>query len=551
MAQQRPASSQASRAAIAVAAPDSTWSEEGRLLLQDRLRLWTLSVCVLSTALFVFNVGLWSLNSRDVLRVVSELPQVLHFTAVAIFAAAWLRTRGGAISSRLLRLIDLVALVAGSALYILMAALIARAQAMPAAAATALYAGLLGWLNLVTSRAALVPSTPRRTFYASTFAALPLLPGVAASRGSVGNASPDLIANIAFWTVLAIVIATVSSRVLFGLRREAARIRRLGQYTLEEQIGAGGMGIVYRARHALLRRPTAIKLLAPHRSSEADVARFEREVQTTAQLRHPNTVAIYDYGRTPDGVFYYAMEYLDGINVQDLVASYGPQPPGRVIRILDQICGALAEAHDQGVIHRDIKPPNIILTERGGEFDVVKVVDFGLVQSINAEAAGVTFATRAEILGTPHYLSPEAALASSHVDARSDLYSLGAVGYFLITGHLVFEAATVFEAMLHHVQTTPLPPSQRTEQPVPPDLEALILCCLQKNPADRPLDAAALRRDLRRLSAALDWTDQHARGWWQAFRGARQHHAPSLAAPDAPTVLVDLESRAAVYGPQN
>jgi len=205
-------------------------------------------------------------------------------------------------------------------------------------------------------------------------------------------------------------------------------VRRLGQYTLERKIGAGGMGIVYRASHAMLRRPTAIKLLPPDRAGEASIARFEREVQMTAQLSHPNTVAIYDYGRTPEGVFYYAMEYLDGINLEDLVRTYGAQPAGRVLAILDQVCGALAEAHERGLVHRDIKPANIILTERGGEPDVAKVVDFGLVKPIVTDDPRLTMSMPGVMTGTPLYLSPESLTSPESGDPRSDLYALGAVG---------------------------------------------------------------------------------------------------------------------------
>ena len=283
---------------------------------------------------------------------------------------------------------------------------------------------------------------------------------------------------MATWCAVSLAIATVGSRVIFGLRTEAARVRRLGQYMLERQIGAGGMGVVYRASHAMLRRPTAIKLLPPDRAGEASLARFEREVQITAQLSHPNTVAIYDYGRTPDGLFYYAMEYLDGINLEELVRLHGPQPAGRVLAILDQVCGALAEAHERGLVHRDIKPANIILTERGGEPDVAKVVDFGLVKPIVADDPRVTVSMPGVLTGTPLYMSPESLRASDGSDPRGDLYALGAVGYFLITGHTVFDAGSIAEILGHHLHTDPVPPSQRLGRPVPADLETVLMQCL-------------------------------------------------------------------------
>ncbi len=231
------------------------------------------------------------------------------------------------------------------------------------------------------------------------------------------------------WQVAAVAVSAVTSRVLFGLRAEIADTRRLGQYTLEEKIGEGGMGVVYRAHHAMLRRPTAIKLLPLAKAGAENLLRFEREVQLTASLTHPNTVAVFDYGRTVEGVFYYAMEYLDGINLDQLVRADGPQPPGRVVRILQQASGALAEAHQIGLVHRDIKPANIILCERGGVPDVVKVVDFGLVKRVRTDDDAMTMAVTTEqtLLGTPLYMSPESISGTGEVGAPSDLYALGAV----------------------------------------------------------------------------------------------------------------------------
>jgi serine/threonine-protein kinase len=289
---------------------------------------------------------------------------------------------------------------------------------------------------------------------------------------------------------------------------------RLGEYTLVEKLGEGGMGVVYRAQHSMLRRATAIKLLPPGRRGAEDIARFEREVQLTSQLSHPNTIAVYDYGRTPDGVFYYVMEFIDGIALEDLVASEGPLPAARVVRILIQICGALNEAHARGIVHRDIKPANLMLMDRGGIPDFVKVLDFGLVKEEASDASlGVSGGT--PLLGTPLYISPEAIL-SGVVDGRADLYALGCVAYFLLTGTTVFQGVSVVDVCSQHLSKTPVPPSQRTNAFVPPSLEALILRCLEKKPENRPASAALLLSELRAIEAEIgSFDDDTLRRWWQ------------------------------------
>jgi eukaryotic-like serine/threonine-protein kinase len=302
------------------------------------------------------------------------------------------------------------------------------------------------------------------------------------------------------------------------------------------------MGIVYRARHAMLRRPTAIKLLPPQRMGQKNLQRFEQEVQLTAMLTHPNTVAIYDYGRTPDGVFYYAMEFLDGINLEDLVRRYGAQPEGRVIAILRQVCRALAEAHDLGVIHRDIKPGNIILTVRGGEPDVAKVVDFGLVKELDTTSGSQTRSVDANLLvGTPLYLSPEAIATPDLVDARSDLYALGAVGYFLVTGQPLFEGRTIMELCAHHLHTAPIPPSVRLGRLVDRQLEAVLLACLEKDPANRPRSAMAVQDALAASAAAAGWSLEDARRWWAAYRP--DGPASDERRSEVETIAVDLAAR--------
>ena len=247
--------------------------------------------------------------------------------------------------------------------------------------------------------------------------------------------------------------------------------------------------------HAMLHRPTAVKLLGHDKTTEQTLARFEREVQMTSRLNHPNTIAIYDYGRTPEGIFYYAMEYLEGINLEDLVRKHGPQPEGRVIYILQQVCGSLAEAHTIGLIHRDIKPANIILTERGGLYDFAKLLDFGLVKAVDSKKDS-SLTSAGSMTGTPLYMAPEA-IQHDQIDGRSDLYALGAVGYYLLTGTPVFDGSHVLEILKKHVDQVPDPPSRRLGKPVSAELEAVLLKCLAKNSSDRQQSAIELADELR------------------------------------------------------
>jgi eukaryotic-like serine/threonine-protein kinase len=318
-------------------------------------------------------------------------------------------------------------------------------------------------------------------------------------------------------------LLAVSSAAIFAftlvvarLQREAQRAaieaKQLGQYRLEKQLGAGAMGIVYKGHHAMLRRPTAIKMLNVDGVNDASIARFEREVQITCKLNNPNTVAIYDYGRTPEGVFYYAMEYLDGINLQALVERYGPQSEGRVIHILKLVCGSLYEAHSLGLVHRDIKPANIMLNRRGGEPDVVKVLDFGLVKAIDEDQRAQQ--SGGGLSGTPLYMSPEAIETPELVDVRSDLYAVGAVGYFLLTGQPVFDASSLTELLQKHVTAVPDSPSSRLNRPITAELESAIMACLEKSRAKRPQTARDLMTMLNRSSAANSWSMDDADAWW-------------------------------------
>jgi hypothetical protein len=408
----------------------------------------------------------------------------------------------------------------------------------PAALAT------LAFVFAALARAIVVPSTPVRTLLTTAVGALPTAIGAWWLLDNVGTLRVPQTALTGLWHFGAVVLSTVTSSVIYGLRREVDQALRLGQYTLLEKIGEGGMGEVYLARHALLRRPTAVKLLRGERGGPKLVERFEREVQLTSQLTHPNTISVYDYGRTPDGTFYYAMEYLDGLTLHELVTEDGPQPAGRVARLLFEVCDALAEAHEVGLIHRDVKPANVFVCERGGRSDVVKVVDFGLVKAVDSLMPSVT-ATNA-VIGTPLYLSPESIDDPSGIDARHDIYAVGCLGYFLLCGFPPFGGRSTVEVCLAHLHATPIRPSVRSDLPIPEALEDLVLACLAKKPTERPESARAICDRLLAMVASCAWTDAEARQWWnergQTLRARLRQRGPSQS-PHAVTIDVDVQDR--------
>jgi serine/threonine-protein kinase len=316
------------------------------------------------------------------------------------------------------------------------------------------------------------------------------------------------------WLAIGASLAIYGSHRIETLRQEAAKARRLGQYQLKEIIGSGGMGDVYLAEHTLLRRPCAIKIIRPERAGDPkNLLRFEREVQATATLTNWNTVEIFDYGRATDGTFYYVMEYLPGLNLEQLVRTHGPLPPERAIHFLRQVCASLREAHAIGLIHRDVKPSNIIACPRGGLFDVAKLLDFGLV--IGPEAGSQKLTQEGALTGTPAYMSPEQAAGLDELDATSDIYSLGAVAYFLLTGQPPFVKKTSVQVLAAHLHERP-PGLRDVRSEVPEDLEGVVLRCLEKEKTRRFADSESLEQALSVCQCSATWTTDCARAWWQS-----------------------------------
>jgi serine/threonine-protein kinase len=513
--------------------------EEARAYLQSRVSLFSILVFWATASLLGFVRGLYAIYPQtEPINV--EIVHAISAIGLVTLGTIWtfgLRRRETSIAG--LYRIDLaVTIVAGS--------ILGLSMGLSPEQRAAVWIALVWQIWVVLGRSLLVPSTPRRTLVVSTLSFLPIV--VAGITMAILTPEyleippvPFILGDVTHVGVV-ILLAVTGSKVIYGLRRQVGEAMQLGRYTLGEKIGEGGMGVVYRAHHAMLRRPTAIKLLPPAKLGAESLRRFEREVQHMSQLTHPNTVAVYDYGRSPEGVFYYAMEYLDGIDLETLVKLDGPQPAPRVIHILRQVCGALDEAHGAGLTHRDIKPANVILCRRGNQPDVAKVVDFGLVKEIARE----TDDSRTQlILGTPAYLAPEAVTDPETVGPSADLYALGAVGYYLLTGKRVFEGKTTLDLCVQHASATPVAPSKRTDNAIPSDLEALVLACLQKSPEDRPPSARELRAALGGLRAYEEWDEASALSWWESWSEKRE--AAKLAASEpgrsASTMTVDMRGR--------
>jgi serine/threonine-protein kinase len=384
----------------------------------------------------------------------------------------------------------------------------------------------VSWIGVVILvYPAIAPNTPGKIFFASL---------LAASMDPVGYGIANLRGVEASWTTMegiwvflpnyiCAVLAVIPAHIIRGLGRQVRKAKELGAYKLGDPIGKGGMGEVLHAEHRLLARPAAIKIIRPEllgagdpTASRVAVERFKREARAAASLRSPHTIDLYDFGVAEDGTFYYVMELLDGMGLEDLVDRFGPVPPERAVHLAQQVCGSLAEAHARGLIHRDIKPSNIHAARMGLQVDFVKVLDFGLVKA--EQSREQTMLTQPHMTtGTPAFMAPELALGEPGLDSRVDIYALGAVLYWLLTGQLVFEADTPIKMMHRHISDAPEPPSSRTELEVPPELDELILACLAKEPADRPATAGQLASSLAAVPLAEPWTEERAQRWWDTY----------------------------------
>ena len=374
----------------------------------------------------------------------------------------------------------------------------------------------------------LLPGPPRKMLVGSIAAAstVPIALVLLDVSGRV-VADPNSYQSAVMASAFAVLFAYISARVVYGLGREVAAARRAGSYQLEELLGQGGMGEVWRARHRMLARPAAIKLIKQDVNGGTDqriatdaVQRFEREAQAIASLRSPHTVELFDFGTADNGAFYFAMELLDGLDADTLVQRFGPVPAERAIHLLTQVCHSLSEAHSRGLVHRDIKPANVFVCRYGEELDFVKVLDFGIVKESQGEHGDPGLTNADAIQGTPAFLAPEQALGTADLDGRCDIYATGCLAYWLLTAQHVFTADTPVALLVHHVQTAPAPPSVRTELAIPAALDEIVLACLAKDPANRPQTARELARRLGTVELKAEWTEEKARAWWALHQAA-------------------------------
>ena len=522
---------------------------EARAFLQRRVAVFGLIGAVLGGTALLFRVVMGVLFGFLAKELIDP-SFLIHAAAILPLIGVWLVCRRGELSVNAIHAVEYTGIFLASLGYIGMGM-----EIRPEVGADTITAFILALVMF--ARSVFVPSSARRTAILGVLIGIPLVAamywhylGVDLSIwrrfGYEGKSTQRVAASQAvitvMWWTLTVGLAALASRVIHRLRKEVSDIQKLGQYTLERKLGEGAMGVVYQAKHGMLKRPTAIKLLRPELADAEALDRFRREVQLTARLTHPNTVTIYDYGRTPEGLFYYAMELLAGATLTQVVEVGGPQPVERVVRILSDAARALNEAHSVGLIHRDIKPSNIMLARQGGVPDVTKVLDFGLVKNLG-QVDDLERTNTLSIKGTPHYLSPEAIQDPQGIDARTDLYALGAVGYYLLAGRHVFDGKTIIEVCMHHVQTEPLPFSEVCSQEVPAELEALLFACLEKDQSKRPASAQEFADAIDRLGIR-PWSRAQAEAWWDAFGGdIEKARKPLSPGGTEQTVAIDFDER--------
>ncbi|MGN6392549.1 MAG: serine/threonine-protein kinase [Gemmatimonadales bacterium] len=525
-------------------------TSNGLAFVRERLALVGKTLFLVSFAFYLFLLASMTLVGGAPFRAVFEGPVAMgHLVASGAMAVLWLLAKHAPArpSAQVLVALDAVSIVVACGFLSFMT-VDAEGQILQV---------LLALTVTVMIRAILVPSRPGRTAVLSALAFLPtilvciarhhphaLLPGF-----TTGYQKQYMTLNTVLWSVLGTTLATIVSRIIYGLRRQVAEANELGQYLLEERIGAGGMGEVWRARHRLLIRPAAIKLINPHLSGDPEqlLRRFEREARATAALKSPHTVQLYDFGATEDGRLYYVMELLDGLDLDTLVKQFGPVAPERAVHLLRQVCSSLQDAHVNGLVHRDIKPANVIVSRAGTTFDFAKVLDFGLVKLDAAQKDGdgaATLTTESSTSGTPAFMAPEVVLGDAVTDHRVDLYALGCVAYWLLTGKLVFEGGSAVEVMFHHVHTVPVRPSERSGLEIPAALEALVMECLEKDPARRPISAEAVSTRLNAVRLAQPWTAERAEQWWAT------HRPPKAEVRPVADVLLSQEGRELRIGPR-
>jgi eukaryotic-like serine/threonine-protein kinase len=382
---------------------------------------------------------------------------------------------------------------------------------------------------------AIVPNTPKRTLVTSLLAASTQPLGLILShlRGSQVNLSAFYLIWDFLPNYICAFLVVIPVKIIHSLGQQVKRARELGSYRLEEPLGLGGMGEVFRATHQMLARPAAVKLIRSEligsstpSAARVIVERFRREAEAAASLRSPHTISLYDFGVAQDGTFFLVMELLDGLDLESLCERFGPVLPERAVFLLRQVCESLAEAHSRGLVHRDIKPSNIFTCRLGLAVDFIKVLDFGLVKAVGDGGKDATLLTAPDsTTGTPAYIAPELVRGDGVVDHRVDIYALGCVGYWLLTGRLVFEAPNAIQMMYQHANTAPVPPSRRSELDISPELDAVILACLAKHPDDRPYSAEELSRRLAAAATGEAWTEERADRWWE------RHH-PEAGKPE-------------------